>query len=120
MARPKKSPVHKRTEQLNMSLSPAEKAKIIERAEAANMTLTDFARSASLNHKMTVIQSNAPDFAVRHELRRIGNNINQTVHLMHIGKGGATAIDLLPYLEKLDQLFDYWLADGSTDRKSRA
>lgn len=120
MARPAKSPAEKRTEQLNIALSPKERAKLQTRAAKANMTLTDFARAAALNRSLKVVESTAPDFMTRHELRRIGNNINQAVHLMHIGKGGATAVDLIPYLDQLDQLFALWLADGSTSRKSWA
>jgi len=119
MARPKKSPTTLKTEQLNLRLSPSEKGEIAERAAAANMTLTDFTRASALNRKVQIVQASVPDFATRHELRRIGNNINQTVHLMHIGKA-ASPVDLLPYLDKLERLFDLWLAYDSKSGKSRA
>ena len=119
MARPRKSPELLRTQQLNISLSPVEHTRLADRANKANMTLTDFTRAAALNRSVKVYESTAPDFMTRHELRRIGNNINQVVHLMHIGKV-ASAHDLIPHLDKLDQLFDLWLANGSTRRKGGA
>ncbi len=120
MARPRKSPAERRTEQLNMTLSPAEKAKIAQRAASANMTLTDFTRAVALNRSLKVTQTTESDFATRHELRRIGNNINQAVHLMHTGKGGATLQDLVPSLDKLNRVLDLLLAHGPTDSQSRS
>ncbi|MEM6414218.1 MAG: plasmid mobilization relaxosome protein MobC [Pseudomonadota bacterium] len=119
MARPKKSPRRLRSEQLNISLSPDERAEIEARAGNAGMTLIDFARAAALNKPIQMVEEARPDFETRHELRRIGNNINQLVKLCH-RKTITTTTDIVPYLEKLNQLMDHWLDHGAKNRKSRS
>jgi len=77
MARPKKDPSERRTEQVTLALSPKEVTAIHEKAAKANTNVTAFVRAAALAKPVTVTQSQAVDFETRQELRRIGTNLNQ-------------------------------------------
>lgn len=119
MARPKLDPAQRRTQQVSISLSPAEFAALKAKADRAETNVTAFARSAALGQKVSVTESTAPDFLTRNELRRIGVNLNQIAKALN-AQQEALPVSLVSACEKLDALFDQWLAHGSKDRQFRA
>ena len=108
MARPKIDPVDRRTEQVNLALSPIELGKLKAKASQADKTVTAFVRAAALGQRVSVTKSTAPDFATRDELRRIGVNLNQIAKALNARQDGLPA-SLVSACEKLDTLFDQWL-----------
>lgn len=108
MARPQKAPEERRSEQVNVGLSPVELARVRDRASKLDTTVTDFVRSAALNKPLRVEESTAVDFETRHELRRIGSNLNQIARVLNAGGNHAPA-ELSALCQKLDHLFDQWL-----------
>ncbi|WP_367187601.1 plasmid mobilization relaxosome protein MobC [Henriciella sp.] len=119
MARPKMSPSDRRSDQLNIALSPSERATIEDRAVRTGVSVTDFVRAAALSRPLKTARSNVPSFEVRHELRRIGNNLNQIARSVNAGRD-LPERELAGLLQKLDTLFDDWLSDGSAYRQSRS
>lgn len=117
MARPKKDPTERRTEQVNLRLSPIEAARLQDKADAAQTNLTAFVRAAALGKPVTVRQA-ASDFETRQELRRIGVNLNQIAKALN-ARQEALPASLVSCCEKLDALFDRMLADGPQGRPSR-
>lgn len=118
MARPKKSPQENRAEQVSIRLSPLELATLRSKADTAKTNVTAFVRAAALGQRVSVTKSTAPDFATRHELRRIGVNLNQIARALHEGRGHDPH-ELLALCAKLDTLFDGWLDHGSQGHKQR-
>ena len=116
MARPKKDPSTRRTEQVNVALSPVEIAAIQEKADTAKTNVTAFIRAAALAKPVTVTRSTAPDFVTRSELRAIGVNLNQLTKAVNAGKMvPPSALDRV--CNKLDRLFDQWLSHDSESRQ---
>lgn len=118
MARPKADPSIARTEHVSVRLSPLELAQLKDKAAQSKRPMTDFVRAAALGKRVTITESTAPDFAIRHELRRIGVNMNQIAHSLNAGLGYVPD-ELRAVCEKLDRLFDRWLDNDPTHRKSR-
>lgn len=118
MARPQKSPENRRTEQVKITVTPIEKAQLCDKADRANVSLTEFTRASALNKSVTVQQTTAPDFATRHELRNIGNNLNQIARALNSGRNYAPD-ELTALCGKLDLLFDDWLNHDPQSRKIR-
>lgn len=118
MARPQKSPEERRTQQVNVALSPVEIAALQSKADEAKTTVTAFVRASALNKRVTVKKSDAPDFMTRNELRRIGVNLNQIARALNEGRGHVPE-DLSNVCNQLEALFDRWLDHGSQDRKIR-
>lgn len=118
MARPKIDPAKRRTKSVRVSLSPMELDQLNGKADAANTTVTAFVRASALGKSVTVSKSNAPDFEIRHELRRIGVNLNQIAKAMNAQKTVPPSA-LIAACEQLDVLFDQWLTNGSQSRESR-
>lgn len=112
MARPKKDPTDKRTEQLALRLSPVEVARLHEKAELAQTNVTAFVRAAALGRPVTV-SAPASDFELRQELRRIGVNLNQIAKALN-ARQQALPASLVGCCEKLDVLFDRMLAHDSS------
>jgi dynactin complex subunit len=118
VARPKKSPEERRTEQFNIGLSPVELAQIKGKADETSQTVTAFIRASALEQKITVQKSTAPDFMTRNELRRIGTNLNQIAHALNSGRDFDTT-ELNAVIGKLDHLFDRWLNHDPESRQVR-
>jgi hypothetical protein len=108
VARPQKSPEDRRTQHVNVALSPAEIANLQTKATEAKTTVTAFVRASALDQSVIVQQSTAPDFMTRNDLRRIGNNLNQALVEFRV-KNIDPPTDLLGAISKLDNLFDQWL-----------
>lgn len=118
MARPKKSPLDAKTEQVSIRLSPLELADLQGKADDAKTNVTAFVRAAAIGQQLKVIKSTAPDFLDRNEVRRIGVNLNQIARSLNEGRGHAPA-ELIALCEKLDTLFDRWLDYDSESYKPR-
>ena len=72
----------RRTATLTVQLTPTERAELGERADAAGVRLSDFARSALLGHRLTV-KDPLKERAIQ-ELAAIGNNLNQLARRANI------------------------------------
>lgn len=115
MARPKKDPSTKRTEQVSVALSPIELAAIYAKATKAQTNPTAFVRDAALGKAVSIVESTAPDFITRNELRAIGVNLNQIAKALNSGQQALPA-SLVQCCEKLDTLFDQWLSHDTQSR----
>lgn len=78
-----------RTEDLHFRVTPDEKERIRERAERADLSVSDYLRRQALSKKVTVV---SPDlFKEYHEMcsdfGRFGNNLNQVAR--HLNSGGS-------------------------------
>jgi len=118
MARPTIDPAKKRTGGVRVPLSPVELAKLKAKADHAEMNVTAFVRAAALGQDVIVRKSSAPDFLTRDELRRIGVNLNQIAKAMNASRDALPA-SLISACEKLDLLFDQWLAYDPESRSFR-
>lgn len=92
-----------RRQQLNISLTDAELARIRERAAAVGMRPVHYGRALVLKE-----QSAAPDSGnnhasrIYHQLVRLGNNLNQMVRHLH-RTGDPLPADLVPLLTDIRQ-----------------
>lgn len=113
MGRPKMDPMNRKTEQVNVAMTPAEYARLRDHADRAGENLSAFMRAAALGKSIPTSAPSAqpiPDFETRQELRRIGNNLNQIAKAMNAGRDGLPA-SLIDCTRKLDDLFERWLSD---------
>ena len=109
MARPKKDIADSRSINMTVRLSPNEIKQIVEKAEQAGLAESAYVREAALGHRVQVIQSTAPDFEIRNELRSIGVNLNQIARTLNTS-GRHDAEALAESLSRLDLIFDRWLS----------
>jgi hypothetical protein len=79
--RPRKGPLTLRAEFVRARVSPDELALIEQRAAEANTTLSDYAREQLLHGRIVVRQYRTFDFTDRHDLARLGSNLNQLVRI---------------------------------------
>jgi uncharacterized protein (DUF1778 family) len=111
--RPRKPELERRALQINARVSPDEMAAIEQRAAGANRMLSEFIRELALSGKIAVRQFHALSAIDRHDLARIGNNLNQIARVLNQTGDSARArnIDLLlvelrALLARLDDLGD--------------
>lgn len=71
--RPKLDPAKKRSAQLHILLTPAERDRVKEWAASTHLSLSDYVRRRTLGKPI----ANRTDIAARGELNRIGVNLNQ-------------------------------------------
>lgn len=110
IGRPRKSPEDKHTKTVRVPLRPSDFARLQEKADKAETTITDFVRASALGQKFTVIQSDAPDFDTIEQLRRIGVNLNQIAKRLNERK--SVAPDRLEStLADLQTLLARWMFD---------
>lgn len=83
MARPKSAPTDRRDVRVNMRVSSTEAAILQQKADQAGMNITAFTRVAALGRRLPAASAQATDFETRHELRRIGTNLNQIAKAMN-------------------------------------
>ncbi|QQA45109.1 plasmid mobilization protein [Pelagovum pacificum] len=115
MARPKKDPTERRTEQVNIRLSPAELSLLQQKADAGGLSLTAFVRAAA-ERKPVRVAATSDDFELRQELRRIGVNLNQIAKALNTRKEALPA-SLVRSCEQLEVIFDQMLGH---DRQSHS
>ena len=68
----------KKTERLQLRLSPEEKEMLIKKSAESRMTVSDYLASLVANKKVETVKS-IP--ALIYEIRKIGVNINQIAHI---------------------------------------
>lgn len=114
IARPQLSPAEKRSETLQIMVSPVERAKIEAKADQARLPMADYLRGVALKPKLKIIQGRQLDFEATDQLRRVGVLLNQIAKAMN-AKQEALPSSLVDATEKLDAIFDVILADVSED-----
>lgn len=113
IARPRLSPAEKRTEILQIRVSPIERAKIGAKADQANLVMSEYLRAIALKPRVTIKQTRDLDFATREELRRVGVNLNQIAKAMNAGQG--LPVSLVKSTEKLEAIFGVIFANLTED-----
>lgn len=104
MGRPPRDPAFVRSIQLDIALSPAELQTLQDLAFQLGLPLRVYIRNAALGAKLppAVPAANAE---LARDLARVGGNLNQLLHAVHIGKvKEPPAIDLLELQSLLAQV----------------
>ncbi len=104
MGRPPQDPSHVRSLRLAVRFSATEAELLRELADQIRLPLRTFVREAALGAKLprAVPQVNAE---LARDLARVGGNLNQLLHAVHIGKvKEPPAIDLLELQSLLAQV----------------
>lgn len=84
MARPKKKPNEKLTHRLpHIRCTEFERKEIDERAKELGMSVSDYIRKMALTGSI-IVQQTSVDFELVNQLKRIGVNLNQIVHIANI------------------------------------
>jgi hypothetical protein len=104
MGRPRIS--EPRTEQLNLSFTIAEFADIRQRTYALGMRPAHFCRATLLRSDGAPAREISGNIGrlIHDQLRRLGNNLNQMVRLMHQRTGDPLPPDLEPLLKDIRDL----------------
>lgn len=90
----------KKTERIEVRVTPEEKMKIVEKSIKAKKSISEYVIDCSTNKQITVI-NDLPKLVT--ELRRIGNNINQ---LTKLANGRIiTCIELEGVKKELNQIW---------------
>lgn len=101
--RPRKTETDRRGEQLRVRVRPDELAAIEQRAAACNMPLSDFIREQALSGAVRIRQFNTLSAIDRHDLARIGSNLNQIARACNATGDTTRARNIEAYLEELRQ-----------------
>lgn len=112
--RPKKAPQFARTQQLSIRFSPDEYRRMQSKAAAADMTVTEYCRSAALDKRLTSSAVATPDFATRQSLQRIGNNLNQIAKRLNAQPHSSAPLELEGALRNLQAIMARWLEHDPT------
>lgn len=91
----------KRNQTLTIRLTAAEKDAIIQKAEKAGMSLTDYIVASSLLTEIHVAEDTRPLVT---ELKRIGNNLNQIS--MKINAGAFTSYNFQEVIEMQKNIYE--------------
>ena len=91
----------KRNQTLTVRLTAAEKDAIIQKAEKAGMSLTDYIVASSLLTEIHVAEDTRPLVT---ELKRIGNNLNQIS--MKINAGAFTSYNFQEVIEMQRDIYE--------------
>jgi Bacterial mobilisation protein (MobC) len=92
--RPRKTGRDKRSLQIGARVRPDELAAIEARAAESNVMLSDFIRDQALFGKILVKKFNSLSAIDRHDLARIGSNLNQIARVCNT-TGTCTAPEIL-------------------------
>lgn len=97
-------PAHqRRTSGLLVRLTQLEHETLRSRAAAARLPLAHYVRTTALSRHLKASHVPAANLAISGELAAIGNNLNQAVHLAHLG---LLTPSLLPTLKELLDMID--------------
>jgi len=103
MARPKKHPHERRSEEVKVRFTLAEAAHLEDQAEACGLSRTAYIRQRSLGQRIVTPQSRGIDPALIGELNRlslalnaIGNNVNQISRNLNSGRRMAPGWEAVP------------------------
>ena len=86
MARPRKSPVQKRSTQRNLRFTLEEDQLLRVEAAKAGLSVSEYIRALALKHRVSVSARRQSDPALVSELNRIGVNVNQLARAVHAGR----------------------------------
>ena len=85
---------------ITIRLTPEQYDSIRGRADAAQMTVSAYIRTAAMRHKVTVIEG-LPE--ITKQVKALGNNVNQLAVLAHQGR--VTAPDMTTVIEKMAAIY---------------
>ena len=95
MARPRTPEEQQLRKQRNFRLSAADDTRLMERAAAARMSVSDFLRDLAVNGRVVVQEPAGLDFESLNTLKRLGVNLNQLTRVAN------AAGEIPPELERL-------------------
>lgn len=104
--RPRKTETDRRGEQLSVRVRPDELATIEQRAAACNLPLSDFIREQAISGTVHVRRFNTLSAIDRHDLARIGSNLNQIARICNATGDTARARNIEVHLEELRRFLD--------------
>ena len=99
----------KRNQTLTVRLTAAEKDAIIQKAEKAGMSLTDYIVASSLLKEIHVAEDTRPLIS---ELKRIGNNLNQIS--MKINAGAFQSYNFHEVIEMQRSIYEELVRIGGS------
>lgn len=115
MSRPKVDEKDKRTVQVNIRLTNDEAGTLDEQAKASGLSPANLIRYKVFIGKFPPVKLSPLDASIYHELKKIGVNLNQATHKLHLGENPENLIKLL---EELHLLYNRILKLLLDDRKS--
>jgi hypothetical protein len=118
MARPKADPTDRRDIRVNLRMSAVEYAAAQERADRSGLPVASFARAAILSRKLPAAAGPAVDFETKHELRRIGVNLNQIAKALN-ARREAMPHSLDRVCRELEAVLDRMTGYGPQDHERR-
>ena len=101
MGRPPATEPTRRTVSVRVRLTPREHARLRKRARDLHRSLAGYVRLVALRGKIPPPPVPAVNLAAVGELNRIGNNLNQAVHLLHTGYLSSELASALSEIESL-------------------
>jgi uncharacterized protein (DUF1778 family) len=113
--RPRKPDLDKRGLIVAARVSPDERAAIEERAAASNRELSDFLREQALTGKVLVRAFNTLSAIDRHDLARIGSNLNQIARVLNTTGETQRARNIESLLDELRGLLARLSPAGGSD-----
>lgn len=116
MARPKMDAEERRNFVVSFRCNASEMSALSAKAEQADQPINAFARASALKSKISVVQEQRLDFETRHQLRAIGNNLNQIARALNSSERVDThKIDKA--MDELNLFFAQALPHGSPRRR---
>ena len=99
----------KKSERLNIHITPTDKGIIREKATAIGMDMSNYVTAAAIVKDITVVGDRESFNALVKQVRAIGNNINQLRMLSQFGKISVVNLDeftqeFISVNEKLDKI----------------
>lgn len=117
MSRPKVDDKDRRTIQVNIRLTTDEASTINEHAKASGVTPANLIRHKVFSGKFPPVKLSPLDASIYHELKKIGVNLNQATHKLHLGEMPQDLIKLLEELHRLySRILNLLLHDGKPDQ----
>lgn len=117
MSRPKVNDIDRRTIQVNIRLTNDEASTINEHAKASGTTPANFIRHKVFTGKFPPVKLSPLDASIYHELKKIGVNLNQATHKLHLGEKPENLIKLLEELHLLySRILNLLLHDRKPDQ----
>ncbi|MFA5947820.1 MAG: MobC family plasmid mobilization relaxosome protein [Candidatus Gracilibacteria bacterium] len=110
--RPRKSSLDKRSELIAARVRPDELAMIEARAAETNRPLSDFVRELALSGAILVRRSRSLSAIDRHDLARIGSNLNQIARACNATGETRRARNIEALLDELREVLDRLSAGG--------
>lgn len=91
----------KKTERIEIRLTPEEKTKIVNNSAKAKTTISDFVIRSAINQEIVIYDDLGKFIA---QLRKIGNNVNQLTKKANSGE--ITCVDLEETKKELNKIWE--------------